>query len=165
MRRAEYAVLAALLVSASLVAGCATSSAVRRGRDAEFRRDYDLAVAEYTKALRLDPDNGGARSGLERAKARATEDHLQKARRFAALGRLEEAVVEYGVASELSPSNSSIDAELRETRNKLRAKVTVARDGKTELQNLIERTRDMPPPGLDLPQNIKMPGTLVFRDA
>jgi general secretion pathway protein D len=73
--------------------------------------------------------------------------------------------VEYGVAAELSPANIAIDEELRTTRNKLRAKVAIARDGKTELQSLIERTRDMPPPGLDLPQNVKMPGTLVFRDA
>ena len=163
--RAERSVLAALLVAASLVAGCATSSAVRRGRDAEFRRDYDLAVIEFTKALRMDPNSGAARSGLERAKARATEDHLQKARRFVAIGKLEEAVVEYGVAAELSPANTTIDEELRTTRNKLRAKVAVARDGKTELQSLIERTRDMPPPGLDLPQNVKMPASLVFRDA
>jgi general secretion pathway protein D len=164
MRPAEFPAFAALLVAASFAAACATGNAVRRGRDAEFRRDYDLAVVEFTKALRLDPDNGAARSGLERAKARATEDHLQKARRFAAIGKLEEAVVEYGVAAELSPANATIDVELRETRNKIRAKVAVARDGKTELQSLIERTRDLPPPGLDLP-NVKMPGSLVFRDA
>src|SRR5215471_4332171 len=154
MRRAEFSALAALFVAGCLAASCATSNAVRRGRDAEFRRDYDLAVVEFTKALRQDPDNGAARSGLERAKARATEDHLQKARRFAAIGKLEEAVVGYGVAAELSPANATIDQELRETRNKLRARVTVAREGKTELQSLIERTRDLPPPGLDLP-NVK----------
>jgi general secretion pathway protein D len=163
--RAESAAFVALLLGTALSAGCATSNAMHRGESAEFRRDYDLAVVEYTKALRLDPDKGGAREGLERAKARATEDHLQKARRFAAVGRLEEAVVEYGVASELSPANATVDEELRTTRNKLRAKVAVARDGKTELQSLIDRTRDLPPPGLDLPQNIKMPGSLVFRDA
>src|SRR5262245_16359186 len=163
-RRADSAALAALLLATAVSAACATSNALHRGESAEFRRDYDLAVVEYTKALRLNPDSGSAREGLERAKARATEDHLQKARRFAAIGRLEEAVVEYGVAAELSPANTTIDEELRETRNKIRAKVAVARDGKTELQSLIERTRDLPPPGLDLP-NVKMPGSLVFRDA
>src|SRR5215813_6164081 len=164
-RRADSAALAALLLATAVSAACATSNALHRGESAEFRRDYDLAVVEFTKALRLDPDNGSAREGLERAKARASEDHLQKARRFAALGKLEEAVVEYGVAAELSPANTTVDEELRTTRNKLRAKVAVSRDGKTELQSLIDRTRDMAPPGLDLPQNIKMPGSLVFRDA
>jgi len=163
--RANSAAFVALLFAVALSTGCATGNAMHRGESAEFRRDYDLAVVEYTKALRLDPDKGAAREGLERAKARATEDHLQKARRFVAVGRLEEAVVEYGVAAELSPANTTVDEELRTTRNKLRAKVAVARDGKTELQSLIDRTRDLPPPGLDLPQNIKMPGSLVFRDA
>jgi general secretion pathway protein D len=164
-RRADFAALAALLLATACSAACATSNALHRGEGAEFRRDYDLAVVEYTKALHLNPNNGGAREGLARAKARATEDHLQKARRFAALGKLEEAVVEYGVAAELSPANTTVDEELRTTRNKLRAKVAVSRDGKTELQSLIDRTRDMAPPGLDLPQNIKMPGSLVFREA
>jgi general secretion pathway protein D len=163
--RAESAAFVALLLAAALSAGCATSNAMHRGESAEFRRDYDLAVVEYTKALRLDPDKSAAREGLERARARATEEHLQKARRLASLGRLEEAVVEYGVAAELSPANATVDEELRSTRNKLRAKVAVARDGKTELESLIDRTRDLPPPGLDLPQNVKMPGSLVFRDA
>ncbi len=47
----------------------------------------------------------------------------------------------------------------------MRAKVAVAREGKTELQTLIERTRDLPPPGLDLPAGVKMPASLTFRDA
>jgi general secretion pathway protein D len=165
MRRAKDATLAALLAVATLTSACAAAAASRRGRDAEFRRDYDRAVVEYTKALRLDPDSGSARSGLERNKARAAEEHLQRARRLAAVGKFDEAVVEYGVAAELSPANSTIDEELRTTRNKLRAKVAVTREGKTELQNLIDRTRDLPPPGLDLPQNVKMPGSLIFREA
>src|SRR5213078_1692859 len=50
------------------------------------------------------------------------------------------------------------------TRNKLRAKIAVAREGKTELQTLIERARDLPPPGLDLPPSVKMPASLTFRE-
>src|SRR5207249_1522786 len=73
--------------------------------------------------------------------------------------------VEYGLASELNPTNADIDQELRSTRNKLRAKVAVAGDGKTDLQTLIDRSRNLPPPGLDLPQNVKMPASLTFRDA
>src|SRR5437867_5576750 len=54
---------------------------------------------------------------------------------------------------------------MRATRNKLRSRIAVAREGKTELQTLIERTRDLPPPGLDLPTGVKMPESLTFRDA
>jgi general secretion pathway protein D len=169
IHRADTAIgvltLSMALALALATAGCAASTASRLGRDAEYRQDYDRAVVEYTKALRLRPNDGDARAGLERAKVRASEDHLQRARRLSAVGKLDEALVEYGAASELNPVSSTIDDELRATRNKLRLKVAVSREGKTELQTLIERTRDLPPPGLDLPQNVKMPASLVFRDA
>ena len=145
--------------------GCAASSALRRGSEAEQRQDYDLAVVEYTKAVRLQPDDANARLALERAKLRASQDHFNAGRRLAAAGKLDQALVEFELAAELNPSNSDIDEELRTTRNKLRAKIAVAREGKTELQTLIERARDLPPPGLDLPQDVKMPASLTFRDA
>jgi general secretion pathway protein D len=58
-----------------------------------------------------------------------------------------------------------VDEALRATRNQLRSKVAVAREGQTELQALIDRARDLPPPGLDLPPDVKMPASLVFRSA
>ena len=157
--------LAAIVLCGVVLAGCATSAAFRRGRDAEQRQDYDRAVAEYTQALRLSPDNADARLGLDRAKLRAAQDHFSKGRRLAALGKFDEALVEYGLAAELNPTSADIDQELRATRNKLRAKITVSNEGKTELQTLIDRSRNLAPPGLDLPQNVKMPASLTFRDA
>ena len=156
---------AALLVVCLLAAACASSGAFRRGREAERLLDYDRAVVEYTKAIRLHPDDMNVRLALDRAKLRASLDHFTRARRFAATGKLDQALVEYEVASELNPTNGDIDEELRATRNKLRAKIAVAREGKTELQTIIERARDLAPPGLDLPQNVKMPASLTFRDA
>jgi len=156
---------ALLLLPCLLVAGCAASASLRRGRDAEIRQDYDRAVAEYTKAARLSPNDTGARTALERARLRAAEDHFQRGRRLAAVGKFEEALVEYQLAAEMNPASGDVDDAVRSTRNQLRAKVAVAREGKTELQTLIERARDLPPPGLDLPQAIKMPTSLVFREA
>ena len=150
---------------ALVLSGCATSSAFHRGRDAEQRQDYDRAVAEYTQALRLTPTNTDARLGLERAKLRASQDHFVKGRRLAALGKFDEALVEYGLAAELNPSSADVDQELRATRNRLRAKIAVSSEGKTELQTLIDRSRNLAPPGLDLPQDVKMPASLTFRDA
>jgi general secretion pathway protein D len=160
LRRA--AVLALLCAT---ISACAGSSALRRAQTAERRQDYDLAVVEFTKAVRLRPDDIGARAALERAKLRASQEHFTRARRLAASGKLDVALAEYEIAAELNPTNGDIDAELRSTRNKLRAKVAVSREGKTELQTLIERARDLPPPGLDLPQGVKMPAALTFRDA
>jgi general secretion pathway protein D len=157
--------IAALLALCLLAAGCAASGALHRGDQAEHRQDYDLAVVEYTKAVRLSPDDTNARVALGRAKLRASQEHFTRGRRLAAVGRLDQALVDYEVASELNPTNGDIDQELRSTRNKLRSKVAVSREGKTELQTLIDRTRDLPPPGMDLPQGVKMPASLTFRDA
>jgi general secretion pathway protein D len=43
--------------------------------------------------------------------------------------------------------------------------VVVAQDGKTELEALMDRARDLPAPGLDLPKDARMPAALMFRDA
>jgi general secretion pathway protein D len=161
-RRCGLAIVLALCLFAG---GCAASAALRRGGDAEQRQDYDFAVVEYTKALRMQPNDATARLALDRAKLRASQDHFAKGRRFSATGKLDQALLEFEVASELNPSSGDVDDELRATRNKLRAKVAVAREGKTELQSIIARTRDLPPPGLDLPQGVKMPASLTFRDA
>jgi general secretion pathway protein D len=163
--RARFILRTAPVALAALLSACAGSASLHLAHDAELRRDYDRAVVEYTKVLRQKPDDGDARAGLERAKVRASEEHLQRARRLSALNKLDEALVEYGMAADLNPTSSVIDDELRSTRNKLRVRVAVSREGKTELQTLIDRTRDLPPAGLDLPANARMPATLSFRDA
>jgi len=160
-RRLPIFALAFLL----LTTGCAASAALRHGTEAERRQDYDLAVVEYNKAVRLRPNDAGARLGLERARLRAAADHFQRGRRLAALGTYDQALVEYELASELNPTSGDIDAELRATRNQLRSNAAVAREGKTPLQTLIEASRDFPTPGLDLPQDAKMPASLMFREA
>jgi general secretion pathway protein D len=160
-RRLPILALALLL----LTTGCATSAAFRRGSEAERRQDYDLAVIQYNKAVQIHPNDAEARLGLERAKLRAAGEHFQRGRRLAALGKYDQALVEYELASELNPTSGDIDTELRTTRNQLRSNAAVAREGKTPLQTLIEASRDFPTPGLDLPQDAKMPASLIFREA
>ena len=161
MRRADVrGVALALLVGAS--AGCATGQAIRAGHRAEQAQEYDRAVIEYTKVVRADPANRDARSALERVKLRAAQEHAYKGRRLAGVDRYEEAVVEYQLASELNPTDPIVDAALRDVRQRLRTKVSVNRGGHTALESLIERTRNVAPPGLDLPSSAKLPSSLVF---
>jgi general secretion pathway protein D len=153
------------VVLVCLVAGCATSKALRSGKDAEQLQDYDRAIVEYTKALRSDPDNREARQLLERARVRAAADHFSRGRRLEAGGRLDEALVELQLASELNPANQDARDALESVRTQLKNKVAVARDGKTELESLIERTRNLMPQGQDLPIDARLPASLTFRDA
>lgn len=156
--------LAGLLttVAAALLSACATSSSFRIAQHAEAAQDYDRAVVEYTKIVRAHPDDMTARTALGRAKLRAAEDHANRGRRLAGLGRYEDALVEYQLASELNPTDSQVDAALKDVRDRLKTKVAVTRGNKTELQSLIERASEEPPPGLELPDGAKLPGSLVF---
>ncbi|MBI3048264.1 MAG: hypothetical protein HYY76_08115, partial [Acidobacteria bacterium] len=157
--------LVPLLLLAITIAGCATTGAVRAGRQAELAQDFDRAVIEYTRALQADPDDRDARQGLERARLRAAQDHYTRGRRHHAGGRLEEALVELQTAAELNPSDPTTNELLDKVRAELRAKVAVAREGKTELETLIERSRTLQPPGLELPADVRLPASLSFRDA
>lgn len=133
-----------LVVVCLLAGGCAASTATHHGLDAERIRDYDRAVVEYTKAVRLNPGDVNLRKALERVKLRASEEHFQRGRRLEATGKFEEALVEYQLAAELNPTSSAVDEALRSTRNQLRAKISIGREGKTQLQTLVERTGIFP---------------------
>src|SRR5688572_19752993 len=85
---------AAAALLAVVLAGCASSAAMRAGRRAEQLQEYDRAIIEYSKVLRDDPDNEDARRALERMRLRASLEHLTRGRRLTAGGRLEEAVAE-----------------------------------------------------------------------
>jgi general secretion pathway protein D len=154
----------ALIFLIATLAGCATTGILRQARQAEERQDYDRAVVEYTRALQRDANNVAARTGLQRAKVRAAQDHFTRARRLGAMARLEEAVAEYQLAAEMNPASGEIAAELQATQNLLRAKVQVDRNGKTELEALVERMREQPLPGLGVPA-APLPDSLTFRDA
>ena len=156
----------ALLLAVMLgLSACATTGSMTTARDAEARQDYDSAVAEYTRILRENPDNKDARFGLDRAKIRASQDHFARGRRLAATGKLEEALVEYQIAAELTPASSEIQTELRVVRGQLRTKVAVREDGKTRLEAIIDRSMVAPLPGADLPESVSLPESLVFREA
>ncbi len=158
--RAALALLAGVLWSA-----CATTSPYHSGQQAERMQDYDAAVVEYNKAARAHPDDRNVRAALDRARLRAAQEHFNRGRRFANSERYEEALGEFQIASELNPTDSAVASSLKDTRQKLRTKLAVSRDGKTELQTLIDRTRDMPAAGMELPKGLKLPDTLTFSNA
>jgi len=153
------------VVLAGLIAGCATATAMRNGQQAEQLQDYDRAIVEYTKVVRSQPDNREARQLLDRARVRAALEHHSRGRRLEAGGRLDEALVELQLASELNPSNQDIRDALESVRTQQRNKVQIARDGKTGLETLIERTRNLTAQGQDLPNDVRLPASLTFRDA
>ncbi len=165
VHRPRLAGLAAAAVLLSLAVACATAGFTTRGMEAERAGDYDLAVVEYTKAVQRKPSDRAARQSLERARLRAAQEHFTRGRRFAYAARLDEALVEYQLAAELNPASKEIEDALRDTRTQLRTRIAVAREGKTKLETLVERSRSMPPAGLELPADVRLPASLTFREA
>lgn len=138
------------LAAAAVLTACA-SGGLRQAQAADDLQDYDLAVARYAKVVREHPDNREARSGLETAKLRAADAHHARGRRLWAQGRYEDAVVELQLASELNPGNADAAKDLRDVRLALRAQIARSDSGRTSLESLIERTRDLAPAGYELP--------------
>lgn len=159
------ALAVAAVAVALATAACAAGGALGKGVQAERQQDWDRAVVEYSAVVRANPKDQGARLALERVKLRATRQHVTNGRRLASVGKVEEALVEYQIASQLSPASTEIEDALRGLRAAIRARVNVSQDGRTQLQTLIERTRDLPPPGLDLPSDARIPDSLTFREA
>ncbi len=155
----------ALVAFAVTAAGCATSASFRAAQQAEFERDYDRAVVEYTRALQEKPGDRDAQLALDRAKMRAAQAHYAEGRRLSRLSQWEAALAEYQIAHDLNPTVGDIVRELRDTRHKVRTKLAAREEGQTELEALIDRTRDAAPPGLDVPRGVALPDTVVFREA
>ena len=157
---------AGLLLVVFALGACASGGGnLRQARVAEQQQDYDLAVAEYTKAARARPEDRTVRLALDRAKLRASQDHFARARRHAATDKTEEALVEYQLAAELNPASGEIQDELRRLRAQMRTQVAVDRGGKTTLEALIKDSLAAPLPGADVPADVTLPDSLIFREA
>ena len=112
-----------------MTAACATSDALQQARTADRLRDFDLAVAEYTRALRENPQNREARVGLDRARLQAAEAHFVAGRQLKAEGRYDDALLDLQIAAELNPRSSEIARELRDVRLALRTQRTTPAAG------------------------------------
>ena len=165
-RSRSVSVLAAVVVTPLASCGACARGDAHRGATAELRQDYDIAVVEYTKAVRLDPDDSDARHGARAREAARLAGSLHAGRRLAATASSNEALVEYQIAAELNPANGDIDDELRATRNKLRAKIAVARRGQDRAADADRpRARAAAARHWTCRPASKMPASLTFRDA
>ncbi|HTM04785.1 MAG TPA: secretin N-terminal domain-containing protein [Vicinamibacterales bacterium] len=150
------------LLAATMVAAC-VPSAMKAGHQAELLQEYDRAVVEYSKVVARKPDSVPAHDALQRAKLRASQDHLTRGRRLVANGKLDDAVSELQMAADLNPTSADVEDALRAARAAQRSRVAVNREGKTELETLIQRARELPSETSDLPTD-RIPA-VTFRDA
>src|SRR4029079_11988593 len=117
-------------------------------------------VAQYTRAVRENPQSRTAQLGLDRAKLRASDAHLLRGRQWFARGRYEEAVVELQLAVELNPMNAVAEKELRAVRTALRTKLATPDHGPPALEALLARDAERAPSGQALP-DVRLPDTIA----
>jgi general secretion pathway protein D len=139
--------IAALIVIASLAAGCAAGRAFGRGDDAARAGDWETAVDHYRRAVQADPNNAEYRIAYERAMISASQVHLDAARVAEARGQLEDALREYRRASEFDPPNRQLAGKVAELERTLRDQIEAARP-RNSVQQLREEARQQGPPPL-----------------
>ncbi len=119
MNRLMKLVAAALLILP--LVSCASYNAYEKARGAEKAKDWDTAVAQYQKALDVDPDNMRYRMSFERARLEGSRVHFEKGKTLRAAAdsatgaeriRLAElAATELQITIKLDPTNQYAGVE------------------------------------------------------
>ena len=149
-----------LLALAMTVGACTGFRNYRKAQLAEEQGDWDQAVLQYLSLLDRDPGNLTYRSGLLRAKFKASQFHFEQAKEFHQAGALERAMLEYQQAVQLDPTNQYAQIEL----DKVRIELATARegDGLLTLEDLKRRTQQSRPQPPMLSPRAKEPISLNF---
>jgi general secretion pathway protein D len=115
------------IVLALIVSGCAAGRAFRKGQDAARGGDWDMAVAEFRKAVQANPDRAEYKISLERAMQTASREHISRARELEAKDQLDLALIEYRRAVELDASNRLAQAQATELEKIIRDRIEATR--------------------------------------
>jgi general secretion pathway protein D len=95
-----------------VLSGCSTfNQSYTLGTEAAANKNWDDAIKHYEKAIQEDPSNPAYRLALTRAKILASYSHVFQARKLAAEGKKEEALVEYQKAISYTPNDRAIAVE------------------------------------------------------
>lgn len=112
-----------LLILTLFVAGCATGRRdYAKGVDAMRDKNYDLAVAELTQALKANPDDAEFNSRLATARGLAAQQHLKNGRVLRSEEKYLEAASELRLASALDPTLDVAQLEFRQVEKLIEAR-------------------------------------------
>lgn len=100
--------LSLILLSSLLSTGCVhKNDAFQLGEEALKNKNWDVAVAEYQRALAANPNDPEIHLKFNMAKVFAARQHYETATRLLNTRKVQEAVAELVVATNLDPDNSS----------------------------------------------------------
>jgi general secretion pathway protein D len=145
-KRSTLRICVTLLALAIAGGACTGFRNYRKAQLAEEQGDWDQAVLQYLALLDRDPGNLTYRSGLLRAKFKASQWHFEKAKEFHQARALERAALEYQQAVQLDPTNQYAQVEL----DKVRIEIASSREGESlltldDLKRRTQQSRPQPP--------------------
>ncbi|MGB3562955.1 MAG: type II and III secretion system protein [Thermoanaerobaculia bacterium] len=129
-----------LVLLVVLLAACSGYRTARDAEQAEERGEWDAAVLQYMDLVDRFPNNLAYRTGLLRAKMKASQMHFERGKDYYEAGTLELALREYTQAVQLDRSNQYATVEMEKVADELSA----AREGlkpAPTLEELKARTR------------------------
>ena len=138
--------LAAFVLLAFLVTGCAASRAFRHGQDAVRAADWESAVAYFTKAVQENPDSPEYKINLRRAQEELARRHLEKARQLETQDQLDAALMEYRKSLELIGTDRIAAAKVAELERTIRERIEATRS-----RPRIDVLRDQASRGINAP--------------
>ena len=121
MKRSYLSGVLALAISLGLAGCTAGSRAYRDGRKAEAVRDFDGALANYSKAVDTNPQNAQFLASQARARNESSLYHLKKGREALEQGQTQLAAAEFQRALMIDPSNLAARQVLDRTARQLQA--------------------------------------------
>src|SRR5665213_2842426 len=112
------------VVCLALLAGLPGQAGTRKGdkffkqaREAEVKKDWDVALQFYKQAVDEDPRDSGYLIGLQRSRFQASSMHVERGQKSRADGNLQVAIGEFQKAIVADPSSAIALQELKRTQD------------------------------------------------
>src|SRR5579872_3106240 len=130
--RLTAVVLAALLIAPVMPAKTRKGDKfLAQGRVAQEKKDWDVALDSYDKALSEDPADVVYQMSAQKARFQAAQMHLDRGLKTRGEGQLGEALLEFQRAYALNPGSSAAEQEVRRTQQMIqRERERVQQTGK-----------------------------------
>jgi general secretion pathway protein D len=149
VRRRSGALIALVLVAATLVTACAAGRAFRKGEEAARLGDWDSAVVHFKRAAEDSPDRPEYKIALERAMQNAARDHIARAKELETADQLDAALREYRKGLEYDQTNRLAASKAAELERTIRERLEASRP-RPAIERLREQARaSTAPPLLD----------------
>ena len=101
------------------ISGCVHKSSFSKAEDALKNKDWDVAVSEYSNALKQEPNNPEIKLKLSMAKIFASRTHYEQAKRLLEKNDLQNAVIQLELATNLDPENRGASEELAKVQQRI----------------------------------------------